>query len=216
MGDELLLEAVLSAIMRVNDVQSSWLKGQLGRDATGSVKMADGQAVTVKEPVAPVVPAAPIDIPVSWQQAKAIIEDGSVEEMAKLGRNTDQLKVYRAFMAKVREDYASVADFIKVSVLERAVRFDPGTNKKQAVDMEHESHQCLWRKNDFPYNFEKGIEHWLLWCTEPLPPTLIQEKMAQHFPDKDYDTIFFVNPPQLQSVLAVWHCHVLVRPKGPA
>jgi hypothetical protein len=56
---------------------------------------------------------------------------------------------------------------------------------------------------DFPYNFAAGIEHWLLWCTEPLPPTLIQEKMVQQFPDKDYDTIFFVNPPQLQSVLAV-------------
>jgi hypothetical protein len=63
--------------------------------------MADGHAVTVKEPVAPAVPAAPIDIPVTWQQACDIIKDGSVAEMAKLGRNTDQLKVYRAFMAKV-------------------------------------------------------------------------------------------------------------------
>jgi hypothetical protein len=54
---------------------------------------------------------------------------------------------------------------------------------------------------DFPYNFEEGIEHWLLWCTEPLPSSVIEEKMAQRFPDKD--AIYFVNPPQLQSVLAV-------------
>lgn len=36
-------------------------------------------------------------------------------------------------VAQVREEYASVADFIKVSVLERAVRIDPGIRSLQAL-----------------------------------------------------------------------------------
>ena len=41
------------------------------------------------------------ELPISWDEACAIIADGSVEEMAKLGRDSQQLKVYRDFMAKV-------------------------------------------------------------------------------------------------------------------
>jgi len=96
-------------------------------------------------------------------------------------------------------------------VLERACRFNSETNKKEAIDLEHETHQLIWRKNDFPYNFEQGMEHWLLWSTEKLPAEKIQEHIKAKFPD--LDTTYFVNPTQLQSVLAVWHCHVLTRPK---
>lgn len=58
-----------------------------------------------------------------------------------------------------------------------------------------------WLPQDFPYNFEPGIEHHVLWCTEPLALEEMRRLIAQRFPGKR--TTFFVNPAQLQSVLAV-------------
>ena len=164
--------------------------------------------------------------------------------------------------AQVREDYASVADFIKISVFEAAVHIigarsasslveqrvvqrhastprmqrraaalpadqlrsrphDPvrpplplADGKKQAVDSEHASaDRVIWRRNDFPYNFEPSMEHWLLWASRELPQARVDELIAERFPPGEWDVLEFVNPVQLKSVLSVWHCHVIVRPK---
>jgi hypothetical protein len=54
---------------------------------------------------------------------------------------------------------------------------------------------------DFPYNFEEGIEHHVLWCSEPMSEAEVQEHVVQRFPGKAI--CHWVNPVQLQSVLAV-------------
>eukprot|EP01026_Neomeris_dumetosa_P048286 TRINITY_DN4175_c0_g1_i6.p2 TRINITY_DN4175_c0_g1~~TRINITY_DN4175_c0_g1_i6.p2 ORF type:complete len:109 (-),score=2.52 TRINITY_DN4175_c0_g1_i6:284-610(-) len=67
----------------------------------------------------------------------------------------------------------------------------------------------LWRDNDFPYYLEDGIEHHVLWCTEPLQHEEILQVIQQY--REGYETTYFVNPPQLQSIKGVWHAHVLSR-----
>eukprot|EP00878_Enallax_costatus_P001268 GHUV01001412.1.p1 GENE.GHUV01001412.1~~GHUV01001412.1.p1 ORF type:complete len:207 (+),score=46.43 GHUV01001412.1:94-621(+) len=147
----------------------------------------------------------------TWDVTKKYIEEGTVESLGHLRRSEQQLKTYRAFMAKVREDYASIADFIKVSVLDRACRINSG-GKKEAVDMEHGTDLLVWHQNDFPYYFEDNVQHWLLWSTSgPLSHAAIEQETRQKFPDMDY--LIFVNPAALQSIRDIWHCHVLVRPK---
>lgn len=71
----------------------------------------------------------------------------------------------------------------------------------------------VWRINDFPYYFEPGIEHHCLWSTEPLSEADIQQHLRARFPDQP--TLYWVNPPSLQSIQAIWHCHVLIK-KGSA
>jgi hypothetical protein len=56
---------------------------------------------------------------------------------------------------------------------------------------------------DFPYNFEDGVQHWLLWSTREIPAPRIQELMDSKFPEAAWDRLYFLNPPALQSVLAV-------------
>lgn len=87
--------------------------------------------------------------------------------------------------------------------------------KKVAVDAEHADggERVIWRPNDFPYNFEPGMRHWLLWAAGELPRARILELIGAKFPEADWDALTFTNPPVLQSVLTVWHCHVIVRPK---
>lgn len=82
-----------------------------------------------------------------------------------------------------------------------------------------------WKRNDFPYNLESGIEHHVLWSPSgPLRDEAIQEEIAawllalppaaadnvghgSHY----YETQWWVNPPELQSIRACWHAHVLLR-----
>jgi hypothetical protein len=95
--------------------------------------------------------------------------------------------------------------------------------------------RLIWRLNDFPYYYEPGVEHHLLWCTEPLPIEEVDRLASERFgssrdrgdncdangngnggssPHRRQHLIF-VNPAPLQSVLAVWHAHVLVRSEPP-
>ncbi|WIA18658.1 hypothetical protein OEZ85_003363 [Tetradesmus obliquus] len=150
---------------------------------------------------------------ITWDQIREIVKIGTVESLGKLRRSEQQLKTYRAFMDKVRQDYASVADFIKISVLDSASKLN-SEGKKEAVDSEHGGQQIVWHLNDFPYYFEDNVQHWLLWSSDrPLEQQLIAQQIAAKFPEQQWEHIMFVNPAALQSVLAIWHCHVLVRPK---
>ncbi len=56
---------------------------------------------------------------------------------------------------------------------------------------------------DFPYYFEAGVQHWLLWCTEALPPARVQQEVEARFPAAEWDSTWFINPEVLQSVRLV-------------
>eukprot|EP01024_Parvocaulis_polyphysoides_P073753 TRINITY_DN9509_c0_g4_i3.p3 TRINITY_DN9509_c0_g4~~TRINITY_DN9509_c0_g4_i3.p3 ORF type:complete len:149 (-),score=9.82 TRINITY_DN9509_c0_g4_i3:213-659(-) len=66
-----------------------------------------------------------------------------------------------------------------------------------------------FKAKDFPYYLEEGIEHNVLWCTEPLMEEEIQQVLKSYC--KDRETTYFVNPPHLQSIKGVWHAHVISR-----
>lgn len=56
---------------------------------------------------------------------------------------------------------------------------------------------------DFPYNFEAGMQHWLLWSTKEVPAARVSQLIDSKFPADSWDRTHFLNPPQLQSVLSV-------------
>lgn len=150
---------------------------------------------------------------ITWDEVAQYIEEGTVESLGKLRRSEQQLTTYRAFMDQVKADYASVADFVKISVLERTSRVN-GEGKKEAVDSEQTgAQQLVWHKNDFPYYFEPDVTHWLLWNSTPLDSQEIWEQVRVKFPEQQWEALMFVNPAALQSILSIWHCHVLVRPR---
>lgn len=122
-----------------------------------------------------------------------------------------------------------MSDYVKASVLgaptapnaegkleaAAAAAADAADGKKAAG----ERRRLVWRLNDFPYYYEPGIEHHLLWCTEPLDVAEVDRLARERFGGEEEEEgrrpqrqhLVFVNPAPLQSVLAVWHAHVLVR-----
>ena len=70
----------------------------------------------------------------------------------------------------------------------------------------------VFRKNDFPYNLEEGVEHFLLWSNQDLSPDEIDTYIQEHTVSLDpLDTLWFVNPTELKSIPDLWHAHVMVR-----
>ena len=71
------------------------------------------------------------------------------------------------------------------------------------------------RRNDFPYYMADGLEHWVLWklggpCSEKDVERAQQELVDQHDMDPNY-MIHWVNPPNLQSLPAIDHVHIIGR-----
>lgn len=65
------------------------------------------------------------------------------------------------------------------------------------------------RRNDFPYNWEDGIEHYLLWSNEEVPDNEIEGYIQDLMPHCS-DYLWFVNPAELKSIPEIWHAHVIV------
>lgn len=65
--------------------------------------------------------------------------------------------------------------------------------------------------NDFPYSVEKGIEHILLWSQIPLSRDYIEDILESNYGSKSYQWVYFVNPPEIQSVRKLPHVHVFMR-----
>ena len=160
---------------------------------------------------------------ISWDEAKDIIADGSVERLAKLERNESCLKCYREFRAQLLTEWASVTDYLICQLYLPFSRVSLQEYGKKRVTLDRTACKALgessskvqvWRINDFPYDFELGIIHYCLWSTVPLNEEEIQSEIEARFDPKQYDSLFFVNPPSLQSIRDLWHAHVMIRPRA--
>ena len=67
--------------------------------------------------------------------------------------------------------------------------------------------------NDFPYNTEKNVLHYVVWCRNVVPTKqeIVSEieKFALHNDFEDF--IFFQNPPSLQSIPELLHYHLFLK-----
>jgi hypothetical protein len=87
-----------------------------------------------------------------------------------------------------------------------------GRNKKNDP-INYHNKTFEWLPNNYPYYWEKGIEHWLLWYHgdwKELEEN--HEKWILKF-TKTY-VIAWVNPPHLRSISNFPHCHVLLTKKN--
>jgi hypothetical protein len=68
--------------------------------------------------------------------------------------------------------------------------------------------------NDFPYAVEPSIQHILLWSQLPLSRSYIEDILETNFGSQCYEWVYWVNPPEIQSVRKLPHVHVFLRQKN--
>lgn len=150
---------------------------------------------------------------ISWDEAKSIISDGSVEKLARLERNAEVLASYRLFRTQLMNEWLTVTDYLIATVFADHARVSCQDDGKKRAEMlvEREAPVKVWRMNDFPYDFEAGVQHYCLWSSQPLSYEEIISEIHSKFDQEDYDHLYFVNPPSLQSIRDLWHCHVMIK-----
>lgn len=150
--------------------------------------------------------------PISWDEAVELIKENTVESLGKLGRDPSHLHEYQEAMRKVKEEFASIQDYMKHKVFKHELAVNQ-EGKKITLEPKVSTTDpvIVLALNDFPYTFEEGVEHHLLWSTVPLDEERIQAEIKARLPNRE--TAHFVNPVVLQSVASVWHCHIVSRAK---
>mmetsp|Transcript_31508 Transcript_31508/g.30074 ORF Transcript_31508/g.30074 Transcript_31508/m.30074 type:complete len:154 (-) Transcript_31508:554-1015(-) len=143
----------------------------------------------------------------NWHETKKIIDDGLLEQ---LGRSAEQHEKYVCFCEQLKCEWNSVTDYIKVSKLgfEKIIL----SNEKFAAN-KSSVNKVVLVVNDFSYNFEPGISHYILWKIGGiLERNEIAEMAVKLLHDENaLDFATYVNPPHLKSILDLDHAHILLK-----
>lgn len=146
-----------------------------------------------------------------WAHLHALIQEGTEQSLGQLGRHPRDIAVYWDFRRQVLERYASMGDYVKITKLDYAPSTDADGRITAAQPPAEEGGQphITFRPNDFPYNFQQGVEHHNVWSTCPLTPEELQSVIESN--RRGWECMHFVNPESLASIPAVWHAHVISR-----
>jgi len=160
--------------------------------------------------------------PLGWEEAAELARDGSEERLSRLKRSESVLARYRERRGEIGEVWASTSDYVLARYFGAAASAALGDGRdggRRRVGSDEEARlaaegRVVWAPNDFPYDLEPGIAHFVVWSARG---ELSREEvllLARGEAGPGADLAVFVNPPGLRSVHRVWHAHVLVR--GPA
>jgi hypothetical protein len=151
---------------------------------------------------------APIPL-LTWVRVKKIIEKG---ELALLGRSDTQQQEYDAFREGLVHEWDSVGDFILHTKFGIGASINLQSSRKYSHRDEITSSRIVVGPNDFPYNFEPGICHVIVWkiggdlTTEDINECIQQIKNSNA---GLRDLAMYINPPALKSIPDVDHAHIL-------
>ncbi|KAI8090884.1 uncharacterized protein B0P05DRAFT_527818 [Gilbertella persicaria] len=116
-------------------------------------------------------------------------------------RNKQVQAVYDKWIKDTLAKYGSIENYL----LSAKLRFEPIQDETRPP--------VIILPNDFPYAVEEGISHILLWSQVPLKQPYVEEILEKNYGSKYYEWVYFVNPPDIQSVRKLPHVHVFMRQK---
>ncbi len=152
--------------------------------------------------------------PLSWDEVRAIVADGSLASMRVLGRSRETLQSYREFKRRINMLYASMVDRIMIDVFKCEWKVNEARKVEHLPRPSGSSSNSgpFFVKNDFPYNLQPGVEHYLLWSDrvmldEEVEGYLRSDPVAR----QSSSWLTFVNPTELQSIPEIHHVHVLLK-----
>lgn len=151
--------------------------------------------------------------PITWGELSTLIASQNLEQ---LSRREDTMRNYQYFKANIiYAEYESVTDYLLCSIFGYEASATAEGRKRACSNKLTDC--VVWRINDFPYHFDWGMDHYVLWSTRELQDddihryvrlNLSRTNLQGEFP---FEYQFFQNPPELRSVPDIWHVHVIVK-----
>ncbi|KAF2725329.1 hypothetical protein K431DRAFT_281284 [Polychaeton citri CBS 116435] len=162
----------------------------------------------------------------TWEDLKNIIANNTLEELKRL---PSDLRRYLAWSYDTKKSHGSIPNFVLKERLHwRPITSNPMTFSHYSDVPFEDSRDYAVLVNDWPYGFEPGIVHILVWTKIPIavddgegdvtPESrqLIERFVQRFFVDAlgkhgSDNVLWFKNWVRLQSVRGLDHVHVLVR-----
>jgi hypothetical protein len=63
--------------------------------------------------------------------------------------------------------------------------------------------------NDFPYNLEEGIEHWLVWSNREIELELVK-KCLNEIKSREFYFLTYTNLPDKKSIPEIYHAQTFI------
>lgn len=111
-------------------------------------------------------------------------------------------------------------DFILCTKLDMETKLDPDSGLKYAYPPLNQITTVRKKlvRNDFPYYFEKDVDHWILWKLGGEAITPLEIDQAKETLRRDLgnvvDDMHWINPSSLKSIPEIDHVHILCRRSG--
>lgn len=132
----------------------------------------------------------------TWEQVYYYVSNNQIKN---IHRNKQVQTVYNQWMKDTLAKYGTIENYL----LSTKLHFKPITDTTRPP--------VIILPNDFPYSVEEGISHILLWSQIPLSRDYIEDILESKYGHKEYEWVYFVNPPEIQSVRKLPHVHVFMR-----
>lgn len=161
-------------------------------------------------------------VPLSWDECYDIIV--IQKYIPKLSRSVQQQTIYEIYRYNMLKEWKSVIDQILCTkfntIFEK--RYDNIINKYYSYPLlsdyikTNHNNTVTVTLNEFPYNMENNIEHYILWklgnenITE-LDISNAKEEISLNNQCYNMDYIHWINPPHLKSIPDIDHIHILCR-----
>ena len=94
----------------------------------------------------------------SWDEVCELV---SASRIDMLGRSVDMEEKYQIFRSTIASEWVSLADYVLVTKFYSESSMKNG--KKYALPMTTKSSDLILAVNDYPYNLDSDIEHYILW-----------------------------------------------------
>ncbi|KAG2220413.1 hypothetical protein INT45_000638 [Circinella minor] len=120
-----------------------------------------------------------------------------------LRRNREGQRVYREWIDNTLSKYKNVEDYLVKEKLHFPKEIPQDVNRPHYILL----------PNDFPYSTAPGIKHVLIWSQQSLKENYVKEILEEHYGSQQWEWVYFVNPPETQSVRKLPHVHVFMRPR---
>ncbi|CDK28074.1 unnamed protein product [Kuraishia capsulata CBS 1993] len=173
------------------------------------------------------------ETPMTWEVLKEVLQ---TNDIAKLYRSPESLEKYRRRKQQLAEANVSVHYNLLVNQLHWAEPSPGGELKGVKLDVKAtdprlfaNEDDILILENEFPYNFEKGMKHLVVWTKNFIEPdphsalgdispetrSIIGLYVKKTFVDwlgyPQENILWFRNWSALQSVKSIAHIHVVIK-----
>lgn len=143
----------------------------------------------------------------------------SMNRLEELGRNQFQEQQYQRIKKKIELQWDSISDYILYNIFHFPYLITSHDNKRKVIRPLPSWANGLIRivPNDFPYNFQSDVKHYLLW---KINDQIYENDIIHGINElkKQYHVInscYFINPRHLKSILDIEHAHIILQIASP-